>query len=106
MTDEPIVVDDINETDVYVATLELRSVGSSKNIFPKLKWSHMFSEEPSTVPYAFQAVLAIAQRIGAVVQEQDVDEEVPDNLADEGEVVKKLDQILKEARNEGNDTLH
>lgn len=106
MTDKPIKVDDIDETTVYVASLELRSVGSSKSIFPQLKWSHMFSEEPSTVPYAYQAALAIAEKIGAIVTEEEIDEEVPEELGNEEEVVRALNSILKAQKGEGDDTIH
>lgn len=105
MTDKPVTVDKVEETEVYIASLELRSVGTSKNIYPQLKWSHMFSEEPDTIPYAYQAALAIAQKIGAVVEEHEV-EEVPEDLADESEVVRALESIMRQHKGEGDDSIH
>lgn len=93
----PYIVDDIEATDVYVATLELRSVGSSPNIFPSIRFSHHFSDEPSLVPYSYQIIMAIAEKLGAVVEERDLSD-----VAAEGDIddaVRVLNDHLDSERN-------
>lgn len=105
MTDKPIKVDEVDNTTVYVATLELRSVGTSTQIFPQLKWSHIFTEEPDIIPHSYQAVLAIAERIGAIVEEVDLDED-DEELGDSAEVLSALESIMKAQNGEGDGTIH
>lgn len=106
MTDKPIKVDDVDETTVYVASLELRSVGTREQIFPQLKWSHIFTEEPSTVPHAYQAALAIANKIGAVVYEEDLEEDVVEDIGEGEEAIKALSDLMQQIREGGDDTVH
>lgn len=106
MSDKPIVVDSVDEEEVYVASIELRSMGTGKNIYPQLKWSHIFKEEPEIVPYAYQAAIAIAERIGALVEETNLEEDFPEDLEDTNDVVRALENIMQAARDEGDDTIH
>lgn len=90
----PIVLDDIAATDVYTATLELRSVGDSQNIFPLVRFSHHFTQEPTTVPYAYQAMMQLAETLGAVMEETDV---TPSNDTDGLEdQIRLLDRTMTE----------
>lgn len=95
MTDKPIVIDEVAETDVYIATLELRSVGTGKNIYPMVTYSHMFSTPPAEedVPYSYRAILQIAEMIGAVVTEE---EGIEVNDGDDIDTaVRKLEEMMK-----------
>lgn len=101
MSEGTIVVKDFSGTDIYTATLELRSVGSSKNLFPQVKFSHHFEKEPSFVPYSYRAVLQIAEAIGATVVEEDmpdIDEDV-----DVDEQIRLADAMLTDR---DDDTIH
>lgn len=104
MTDNntPILIDEVSSTDVYVATLELRSVGTSKHMFPSIRFSHHFSEEPDFVPYSYRAIMQIAEKIGAIVEER--------HIGDSDPTSQDLDElaIRDNARlsGEGDDNLH
>lgn len=101
----PLVVDDIAPTDVYIGTLEIRSVGNSKNLFPAIRFSHHFSSQPSEVPYSYRAVIQIAEKIGAIVEERDVD--LPSTPSGElDEQVRAADAALVAQTEEDNDTIH
>lgn len=107
MTDKPVKVDDVDETTVYVASLELRSVGTSTHIFPKIHWSHIFEEEPDNLPHSYRAIIAIAEKIGAIVHEVEPDElEEEEELGDAEDVTKALDAIMKKHNGEGDGTIH
>jgi hypothetical protein len=93
----PYIIDDIESTDVYVATLELRSVGESPNIFPSIRFSHHFSQEPSLVPYSYQIIMAIAEKLGAVMEERDLSEAAADGDIDEA--IRTLSDHLNSERN-------
>lgn len=100
-THTPILIDEINSTDVYVATLELRSVGTSKNMFPVIKFSHHFTQEPEFIPYSYRAVMQIAEKIGAVVEERSLPEVQSD--ADLDAHALAADAALQDG---GDDTIH
>lgn len=91
-THTPKVIDDVHATDIYVATLELRSVGTSKNIFPIVKYSHHFNSEPSTVPYSYQAIMQIAEKIGAVVEQRELGEQTDQAALDD--TIRQIDASL------------
>lgn len=96
---EPIVIDDVSPTDVYIASLELRSVGTSVNIFPVVKYSHHFTSEPSEVPYSYRAIMQIAEKLGMLV----VDEMEIEEGQDVNDVIRELDAAAKER---GDDPIH
>ena len=103
-THTPQVIDDVAETDVYIGTLEIRSVGTSKNLFPAIKFSHHFKQEPSTVPYSYRAVIQIAEKIGAVVEERILEDvSTSDNLDD---IARQADAALAEQPDGDDDTIH
>ena len=106
MSDKPTKVDGVDETTVYVASLELRSVGTSTHIFPKIHWSHIFEEEPDELPHSYRAIIAIAEKIGAIVHVVDPDELEEEELGDEEEVTRALDAIMKKHNGEGDGTIH
>lgn len=101
-THTPIMIDEVHPTDVYVATLELRSVGLSKNLYPVLKFSHHFTSEPEQPPYSYLAMLQIAQKIGATVVDE-VDAPVYESDDDLDRAALAAEAVMN---GEGNDTIH
>lgn len=75
---------------MYVATLELRSVGNRPNIIPEVKWSHMMSDdlearvENNQLPYSYIAMTQILAGITAVMKPVDtmVEAMLPDDADD------------------------
>jgi hypothetical protein len=106
LTDKPIVIDEVAETDVYIATLELRSVGTSKNIYPIVRFSHMFASPPDedSVPYSYRAILQIADKIGAIaVEDSDIDVGTDADSDDINEAILQMEEALKGRED---DTVH
>lgn len=99
-THTPIMIDEVNSTDVYVATLELRSVGTSKNMFPVIKFSHHFTAQPDFIPYSYRAIMQIAEKIGAVIEERELPEVQSD--ADLDAHAKAADAALQEKEDDSN----
>src|SRR5690606_38328520 len=106
LTDKPIVIDEVAETDVYIATLELRSVGTSKNIYPIVRFSHMFSSPPDedSDPYSYRAILQIADKIGALAV-GDSDIEVGTD-ADSDDINESIIQLEGALTGREDDTVH
>lgn len=69
MTDkkEVVFIKEINPTEVYTATLEMRSVGMSQNMLPRVLFSHYFDHEPDAdeIPYSYRFVLDLVEAIEA-----------------------------------------
>lgn len=100
-THTPIMIDEVHSTDIYVATLELRSVGTSKNLYPVIKFSHHFTSEPEFVPYSYRAVMQIAEKIGAIVETKDAPE-----VRSESDINSHVLEMEEVLQGEGDDTIH
>lgn len=100
MTDQKLLTGDLPKTEVFTATLKLRSVGNSQNIIPELTWSHQLDgnledrADRNQLPYSYMAMVKIANGIKAVMRPLDpmLEEALPE---DQDEAAIMLDAVAE-----------
>lgn len=106
MTDPKIITGDLPKTEVFSATLTLRSVGNSMNIIPELTWSHQLDgeledrAERNQLPYSYMAMVKIASGIRAVMQPIDpvVETHLPDDPEDAARMLDAVAEFNENGR--------
>lgn len=86
--------------DVYTATLELRSVGSSQEIIPSIKWSHILEGDPGEraknglLPHSYMAMAQIMDLINGVMRtvSEAVEDSLPEDPDEAAQVLTAMSQ--------------
>lgn len=110
MTDkkEVVFIKEINPTEVYTATLEMRSVGMSQNMLPRVIFSHYFDHEPDAdeIPYSYRFVLDLVEAIEAGKMMPTAKDLEAFNSSNPDEDVVRMEQevVLAEAVEESEDS--